>query len=89
MFLTSLKQICNEYLIKFSENQSAPKLENRKTHSATLNKFIPAAMKRRRDDDGDNDGGDKDDNDTPDDGDDSYQDSDDGNVDDVLCQCRE
>ena len=31
MFLTSLKQICNEYLIKFSENQSAPKLENRKT----------------------------------------------------------
>ena len=31
MFLTSLKQICNEYLIKFSENQSASKLENRKT----------------------------------------------------------
>ena len=31
MFLTSLKQICNEYLIKFSENLSAPKLENRKT----------------------------------------------------------
>ena len=31
MFLTSLKQICNGYLIKFSENQSAPKLENRKT----------------------------------------------------------
>ena len=31
MFLTSLKQTCNEYLIKFSENQSAPKLENRKT----------------------------------------------------------
>ena len=31
LFLTSLKQICNEYLIKFSENQSAPKLENRKT----------------------------------------------------------
>ena len=30
-FLTSLKQICNEYLIKFSENQSAPKFENRKT----------------------------------------------------------
>ena len=30
-FLTSLKQTCNEYLIKFSENQSAPKLENRKT----------------------------------------------------------
>ena len=29
--LTSLKQTCNEYLIKFSENQSAPKLENRKT----------------------------------------------------------
>ena len=29
--LTSLKQICNEYLIKFSENQSAPKFENRKT----------------------------------------------------------
>ena len=26
-----LKQTCNEYLIKFSENQSAPKLENRKT----------------------------------------------------------
>ena len=31
LFLTSLKQPCNEYLIKFSENQSAPKLENRKT----------------------------------------------------------
>ena len=31
LVLTSLKQICNEYLIKFSENQSAPKLENRKT----------------------------------------------------------
>ena len=31
MFSTSVKQICNEYLIKFSENQSAPKLENRKT----------------------------------------------------------
>ena len=31
LFLTSLKQKCNEYLIKFSENQSAPKLENRKT----------------------------------------------------------
>ena len=31
MFLTSLKQTCNEYLIKFSENQSAPKLENMKT----------------------------------------------------------
>ena len=31
MFFTSLKQICNEYLIKFSENQSASKLENRKT----------------------------------------------------------
>ena len=31
MFLTYLKQIFNEYLIKFSENQSAPKLENRKT----------------------------------------------------------
>ena len=31
LFLTSLKQICNECLIKFSENQSAPKLENRKT----------------------------------------------------------
>ena len=31
LFLTSLKQTCNEYLIKFSENQSAPKLENRKT----------------------------------------------------------
>ena len=29
--LTSLKQTCNEYLIKFSENQSAPKLESRKT----------------------------------------------------------
>ena len=29
--LTSLKQTCNEYLIKFSENQSAPKLEDRKT----------------------------------------------------------
>ena len=31
MFLTSLKQTCSEYLIKFSENQCAPKLENRKT----------------------------------------------------------
>ena len=31
LFLTSLKQTCNEYLIKFSENQSTPKLENRKT----------------------------------------------------------
>ena len=31
MFLTSLKQTCNEYLIKFSENQSAPMLENRET----------------------------------------------------------
>ena len=31
LFLTSLKQICNECLIKFSENQSAPRLENRKT----------------------------------------------------------
>ena len=31
LFLTSLIQTCNEYLIKFSENQSAPKLENRKT----------------------------------------------------------
>ena len=31
MFLTSLKQTCSEYPIKFSENQSAPKLENRKT----------------------------------------------------------
>merc|ERR1712156_717283 len=31
LFLTSLKQTCSEYLIKFSENQSAPKLENRKT----------------------------------------------------------
>ena len=29
--MTSLKQTCNQYLIKFSENQSAPKLENRKT----------------------------------------------------------
>ena len=29
--MTSLKQTCSEYLIKFSENQSAPKLENRKT----------------------------------------------------------
>ena len=31
MFLTSLKQTCNDYLIKFSDNQSTPKLENRKT----------------------------------------------------------
>ena len=30
-----LKQICNEYLMKFSENQSAPKLENRKTSSCS------------------------------------------------------
>ena len=28
---SSLNKTCNEYLIKFSENQSAPKLENRKT----------------------------------------------------------
>ena len=31
LFLTSLKQTCNEYLINFSENQSTPNLENRKT----------------------------------------------------------
>ena len=34
VFLTSLKQTCNEfieYLIKFSENLSAPNVENRKT----------------------------------------------------------
>ena len=31
MFLISLKQICNEYLIKISENQSAPNMENRKS----------------------------------------------------------
>ena len=31
MFLTSLKQTYNEYLIKFSENQSASKLESWKT----------------------------------------------------------
>ena len=31
MFLTSLKQTCHEYMIKFSENLSAPQLENRKT----------------------------------------------------------
>ena len=31
LFFTSLTQTCNEYLIKFSENQSAPKLENRET----------------------------------------------------------
>ena len=31
LFLTSLKQTCNEYLIKFSENQSSPEFENRKT----------------------------------------------------------
>ena len=30
MFFTSLKQTCNEYLIKFSENQSAPKLRTGK-----------------------------------------------------------
>ena len=36
MFLTSLKQTCNEYLIKFSENQGAPKLENRKTSPCSL-----------------------------------------------------
>ena len=29
--LLTVKQTCNENLIKFSENQSAPKLENRKT----------------------------------------------------------
>ena len=29
--MTSLKQTCNEYLIRFSDNLSAPKLENRKT----------------------------------------------------------
>ena len=37
MFLTSLKQTCNEYLIKFSENQSAPKLEKRKTSPCVPN----------------------------------------------------
>ena len=37
LFLTSLKQTCNEYLIKFSENQSAPKLENRKTSPCSPN----------------------------------------------------
>ena len=37
MFLTSLKQTCNEYLIKFSENQSTPKLENRKTSPCAPN----------------------------------------------------
>ena len=35
--VTVLKQICNEYLIKFSENQSAPKLENRKTSPCAPN----------------------------------------------------
>ena len=36
LFVTSIKQICNEYLIKFSENQSAPMLENRKTCAPNL-----------------------------------------------------
>ena len=41
LFLTSLKQTCNEYLIKFSENQSAPKLENRKTSPCSPRAPIP------------------------------------------------
>ena len=49
MFSTSLKQTCNEYLIKFSENQSAPKLENRKTspcspHAPNLLHLLPSRM---------------------------------------------
>ena len=49
MLLTSLKQTCNEYLIKFSENQSAPKLENRKTspcspHAPNLLHLLPSRM---------------------------------------------
>ena len=45
MFLTSLKQICNEYLIKFSENPSAPKLENRENISmfSTCSELTPRA----------------------------------------------
>ena len=39
MFLTSLKQTCNEYLIKFSENQSAPKRENRKTLWVSVGRY--------------------------------------------------
>ena len=35
--MTSLKQTCYEYLIKFSENQSAPKLEKRKTSPCVPN----------------------------------------------------
>ena len=47
--MTSLKQTCNEYLIKFSENQSAPKLENRKTspcspHAPNLLHLLPSRM---------------------------------------------
>ena len=46
MFLTSLKQTCNECLIKFSENQSAPKLENRKTspRAPNLLHVLPSQM---------------------------------------------
>ena len=49
LFLTSLKQTCNEYLIKFSETQSAPKLENRKTspcspHAPNLLHVLPSRM---------------------------------------------
>ena len=45
LFLTSLKQICNEYLIKFSENLCAPKLENRENISmfSTCYELIPRA----------------------------------------------
>ena len=49
MFLTSLKQTCNEYLVKFYENQTAPKLENRKTspcspHAPNLLHVLPSRM---------------------------------------------
>ena len=44
-----LRQTCNEYLIKFSENQSALKLENRKTsprspHAPNLLQMLPSRM---------------------------------------------
>ena len=43
MFLTSLKQTCNEYLIKFSENQSAPKLENTSVENRRTSPCSPRA----------------------------------------------
>ena len=68
--MTSLKQTCSEYLIKFSENQSAPKLENRKTSPCSpcapnllhvLVSRIPGYHNLCSPDANDDDGGDHDD----------------------------